>query len=81
MIEFQNVTVTRLLLLRELQRHYGERDFTISHMRELNAINASGCLHSHMAVNGGWIEMVDRGKYRLTKRAFDLLEYTREQLI
>lgn len=79
-INLKNITVTRLLLIRELERHYGQRDFTISQMRELNSIHASGCLSSHMAVNGGWIKMVGRGKYRLTKKAFDLVRHVKEQL-
>lgn len=79
-INFSNVTVTRLLLLREVERHFGQRDFRISQLQELNAIHASDCLHPQMAINGGWIDRVSRGRYKISQRGWDLLKYIKTTL-
>ena len=75
-------SLSRVYLLRELQRHFGEREFRHRDIKNVASIHGSdspvipSCLKKN-----GHLDHLGNGKYRLSKQSLKLLKEAREILI
>jgi predicted transcriptional regulator of viral defense system len=77
-----NTPIIRVFVLREMQRRFGQREFTFTDARNIHSIY--GCDKHNIAdefCRAGLIERVRRGRYVITDNSIKMLAQCREVFV
>lgn len=76
-----HTTVVRLFVLRELERHYGQREFRFTDVKRLAVIHGADRPSLPVSMReAGQIIKLGGGKYRLSEQSFKILRQAKEVL-